>query len=149
MKVKIQFCEKNVALETGQTLESMEGELQIYKEDTGSTSQWLKSNGFVGIIDYADNSYSDLYSIQLHTPEQDFFRIVQLVSQGTQIELAKIDTPLHDPHLAYASHDSIAWKNKEQKWVGIEKFDLSFGAINSDTNERKVSEQSGFPSKPL
>lgn len=56
IKVKIQFGGKNVVLETGQALESMEGELQIYKEDIeNASSQWLKANSFVGIIDYADD----------------------------------------------------------------------------------------------
>ncbi len=137
LKVGVQFRDENVVLETGQNLKFLEGELQIYKDSDSTSSQWLKSNGFVGIFDYAKNDDCDLYSIQLHLPEVEFFQIVQLVYQETPIEFVEINTPVHDQRLTYTHQDTITWKNKEPTWVPIETSNLSFGAIDSDKNDKK------------
>lgn len=120
-------------LETGEFLDSMEGQLYMCT-DSSKDKQELKNEGYVGYLSYAEGVEAGSYILQIHITEEEFNRIIHIISNSNDLVQINIETPLHGKNLRYGTSpdDPIEWSVKENNWVHIEKCDFTFEFSKSE-----------------
>lgn len=124
--IKCYNFQNGVALETGERLEELAGNLYLHR-GFGEERQELKEEGYLGVLSYYKGVEDAGFHIYIYVSNEEFDNLAQLFSNNI-LSLVNIETPLGNKLLNYGllPDDPMVWKVKEQPWIPLESCDFSF-----------------------
>lgn len=118
-------------IKTGDYLDSIDGQLYIYNLDESEEYKEKLSNEATGYLSYYGEieGESGSYIVQVHISNDEFNRIIDLLTNNVKLLTVDIETPMFDKKLQYGTNphtDPIVWNIEEDNWVFIEECEFVF-----------------------
>lgn len=86
----------------------------------------------MGYLSYVEGIEAGAFFVSIYVSQNDFNRVVQILSNGNKLVQINIDTPLHgeDLHYGLLPDSPIEWSTEINNWVYIENCNFKFEFFN-------------------